>query len=358
MKFDPRSGTGKPGIAIMIGVKPSKKDDKKKYGGADGAQPHNVMKTDGDFRNLDGTPNKTGMSGHRLFAFRPGPHDISRPIISDWDWSERSAVNAREKRKEQPRDEPLHWLDDESFDPRESMSAPSSNPTEAEKHGLTQEEYDDWQSKLNRLGEFAQFRHKIPDFSPNMTFSPNVMKSSWTFLKNQAYRASRGERDSDYPAEEHPLYGTEGYMPEEKIYGDPTMPYGKPMRPGGSLIDSRTGRRIEHDPIHQEAPESAWDDEPDRGFEDNERTYASEIDSARIDPSDRATNFTPPTGSGGRYIPSGQREAEAARRFYDKKSPPESYMDVLRRKQMTRLLDENKEGYEANDPKMTRSQRR
>ncbi len=46
MKYDPRSGTGKPGIAIMIGVKPSKKDDKKKYGGADGAQPHNVMKND------------------------------------------------------------------------------------------------------------------------------------------------------------------------------------------------------------------------------------------------------------------------------------------------------------------------
>jgi hypothetical protein len=44
MKFDPRSGTGKPGIAIMIGVKPSKKDDKKKYGAAAGAQPHDVMK--------------------------------------------------------------------------------------------------------------------------------------------------------------------------------------------------------------------------------------------------------------------------------------------------------------------------
>jgi len=33
MKFDPRSKSGKPSIAIMIGVKPSKKDDKKKYGG-------------------------------------------------------------------------------------------------------------------------------------------------------------------------------------------------------------------------------------------------------------------------------------------------------------------------------------
>jgi len=33
VKFDPRSKSGKPSIAIMIGVKPSKKDDKKKYGG-------------------------------------------------------------------------------------------------------------------------------------------------------------------------------------------------------------------------------------------------------------------------------------------------------------------------------------
>ena len=89
MKFDPRSGTGKPGIAIMIGVKPSKKDDKKKYGGADGAQPHNVMKTGWDYRNVDGTPNMTGYRN----PFNPGPHDISRPIISDWDWSERSAFH-------------------------------------------------------------------------------------------------------------------------------------------------------------------------------------------------------------------------------------------------------------------------
>lgn len=35
MKYDPRSGTGKPGMVIMIGVKGKKdKDEKKKYGSA------------------------------------------------------------------------------------------------------------------------------------------------------------------------------------------------------------------------------------------------------------------------------------------------------------------------------------
>jgi hypothetical protein len=32
--YDPRAGTGKPGMVIMIGVKGKKKDEKKKYGSA------------------------------------------------------------------------------------------------------------------------------------------------------------------------------------------------------------------------------------------------------------------------------------------------------------------------------------
>jgi hypothetical protein len=69
MKFDPRRDTGKPGIAIMIGVKPSKKDDKKKYGGADGAQPHNVMKWYAPDRAQNYTTNR-----HEML---PNPIDLA-----------------------------------------------------------------------------------------------------------------------------------------------------------------------------------------------------------------------------------------------------------------------------------------
>ena len=34
MKYEPRAGTDKPGMVIMIGVKGKKKDNKKKYGSA------------------------------------------------------------------------------------------------------------------------------------------------------------------------------------------------------------------------------------------------------------------------------------------------------------------------------------
>ena len=305
MKYDPKAGTDKPGIAIMIGVKPSKKDDKKKYG-------TDLKKTDGDFRNVDGTPNKTGMSGRGRNPFRPGPHDISRPIATDWDWSERAAINAREKYN---REKPLRQRESGGI-----WSSAPSNPTEAEKHGLTQEQYDDWQSRLNRANSAFQLRelqHAIPDMKL-------AMVKAWDSLtKSVSYR-------------EHPLHdaGTEGYGTRKRTFGDPTRPYGKPMQPGDPLIDS-AGRDLEDDRKMYHPDDPFGDEEPDMGEFDADGSSLegqSPVDMEylrRIEPAmtEEASTMPDPSFTE-RRLPMARGHGSMT----EDREPPMSFMDVLRRK--------------------------
>tara|TARA_R110002020_G_scaffold295509_2_gene511132 strand:+ start:428 stop:1687 length:1260 start_codon:yes stop_codon:yes gene_type:complete len=97
MKFDPRSGTDKPGIAIMIGVKPSKKDDKKKYGAAAGAQPHNVMK-ESPLPHLN-TKNMQAADRRALApkSLNRGGH-LSGPPMNSLDWQLTEGYGGADKR--------------------------------------------------------------------------------------------------------------------------------------------------------------------------------------------------------------------------------------------------------------------